>query len=226
MIHINVYGIMRGGIHVFIAWLIKKTQRSSVLYYNNVKNTRDISDRLIKIDDTRIDEIRNHITNDQNKAEYTIKSFESRSLDVYASDCGENIIVLRNPFNILASSLKYKEKGGESKDVYCDERLLDLWKMYANEYLNITHYLPNKIIILYDHFISNENYRMNISRKLNLPTQIDSIVTLGMGGGSSFDNSDKNYLERYKQYESHPMMIKFKHELSDLWEEVKNYKVN
>ena len=54
MININVYGIMRGGIHVFVGWLIKKTTDSSVLYYNNVRNPIDLQDRLIKHNDTRM----------------------------------------------------------------------------------------------------------------------------------------------------------------------------
>ena len=152
-----------------------------------------------------------------------IKTFESKHPSIYSSDKDLNVIILRNPFNILASSLKYKENGGKSSDVRSDEYLLSLWIIYANEYLGITNIIKNKILILYDFFILDKNYRNKISNLLNFSSDIDILITLEMGGGSSFNNIDKNYLHRYKEYDDHPMMIKFKEELTETWLQLINF---
>lgn len=220
---IKIYGIMRGGIHVFTGWLINKLPNKSVLYYNNIRDPEQLDDRLIQTIDTRIDPIRNKLTTDIHNAQYTIKSFESKPLNIddkqMYDDKPQEIIILRNPYNVLASSLKYQQVDGRSPDVLSDERLLKLWKIYAHEFLH-----GKKIIVLYDYFIMDSHYRKKIAEKLSLPIYPDKLLTLGMGGGSSFDPKNNNYTTRDVLYNNHPMMIKFKHdsELSNLWSRVQN----
>ncbi len=211
---------MRGGIHVFTGWLINKLPENSVMYYNNVRDPTQLKDRLIQRTDTRIIPIHTKITSNAESAQYTIKSFESKPLtidDVTIYDTTPvKIIVLRNPFNLLASSLRYQECNGECPDVWADERLLRMWKDFAIEYI-----LRNAVTVLYDRFICDAGYRQTISERLGANIEPDELVTLGMGGGSSF-GSNKEYLQRSEMYAEHPMMQVFRsdEELIELWDEV------
>lgn len=110
-----------------------------------------------------------------------------------------NIIILRDPFNTFASRFKY-----ENSDLFTkvDEFHVNLWIEYAEEALNITNYFDNKLIILYNEWLTNKNYRDDISKKLGIYNYDNIYDVSKCGNGSSFigQNLDTvdNYLNRYK----------------------------
>ena len=158
---IDSYGIMRGGIHIIHSWIISKFDDDSVLYYNNIKNPLDIEDRLITKKDTRIQSIKDKLTTNLDDYKLILKSFESKSFDfnVNVNQSHKNILVIRNPYNNLASSIAYIENNGKCSDIKCDDTFINMWKDYVKEALDKTNYLSNKIVIVYDLWITNKTYR-------------------------------------------------------------------
>ena len=189
---INSFGIMRSGIHCILGWIIQNLEDNSVNFYNNIKNTNNLKDRLIKKNDTRIDDIRNKISEDLN-SKYIIKSFESKNLNFYKPNKTDiNIIIIRNPYNNLSSSIKYIEINGYHQDIKINEDFDKLWLEYSNFFINNNNYIK----ILYDKFIIDEKYRNDISKKIGFKLNNNNLPHLKMGGGSSFNTND--YLNRKK----------------------------
>jgi hypothetical protein len=218
---INVFGIMRSGIHVIISWIINKLENNSTVYYNNIRNIDSLKDRLILKTDTRILPIKNKLHEDINTAKNVVYSFESKNFDITNELNCKNILIIRNPYNLLASSYKYIQNEGPCKDIIADIRLIELWKYYAKEFLSETNYIPNKVTIVYDLFITNKKYRKNKCLQLKLNINPDDILTLDMGGGSSFGNNN-DYHNRYKDFEDTEIMkiCKNDNELSLLWNKI------
>jgi hypothetical protein len=220
---INTFGVMRGGIHVVHGWIMTKFTDRSVVYYNNIRDPVDLSDRLISQEDSRIGDLGRLLTSSERDASLVLKSYESRSLELCPSDSignESNIVIIRNPYNNLASSIAYREKGGQSPDVKSDLGFLDLWKSYAREFLGLTSHLPNKTTIVYDEFIVDPNYRRRIAEQLDLELASDELLTLRMGGGSSFQTVD--YLNRHQNYRNHPVMLALLNdeEVAGYWREI------
>ena len=199
---INFYGIMRSGIHSSIGWLIQNLNHK-VFLYNNIKDSINYDDRLIKINDSRVESIKKYLNdnlNELNNDSIIIKSFESKKLNFnkkYKS-CELNIIIIRNPIANLSSSIKYIQTNGTCKDIKKDINFDNLWLEYAKECNNETNFLLNKIVIIYDKFIQNDEYRINIFNLLNtkLKTQFilkyNNIPILKMGNGSSYNINNFN----------------------------------
>jgi len=105
-----------------------------------------------------------------------------------------NIIILRSFHNNLASLVKL----GEIRDTHEEEvrslfygscvykEFTELWVQYAKEIAGITNYIPNKIVIIYDEFVSSEDYRREISHRLGLE-HVDSGINFVARAKSSFD---------------------------------------
>ncbi len=110
-----------------------------------------------------------------------------------------NILILRSPSNLFASRIrrasseKVRNKLGKdlvypSKMGVAMERVIDLWKLYANECLGNTNFLENKTCIYFDAWFANQDYRKNISQKLGISfTDYGFSKVPKAGGGSSFD---------------------------------------
>lgn len=127
---------------------------------------------------------------------------------------GENkkyIILLRNPWNIFASQIKW----GDSREGY--NRLdidVDVWKGYYELYLNPP---PNVHIIIFDKWFMDINYRKEISKSLEIEfTDLTLNKVAKAGGGSTFDKlefdgraQEMNVLNRYKQMMNHEKMIEW-----------------
>jgi len=65
-----------------------------------------------------------------------------------------------------------------------------LWKRHAQEFAGVTNHLENKVCISFDAWFSNQNYRKQISQKLNLEfTDAGFSKISNKGGGSSFDKT-------------------------------------
>jgi hypothetical protein len=225
------FGIMRGGQHVYILWIINNQLDNSVLYYNNIRNIINLDDRLIFKSDTRVKDISDKLVNnslDNHKTE--IYSFESHLLNndkikkieiELASSKNNYSVIIRNPYNNFASLLKYIENGGDSKYI---KFLVDNEDEFINIWLSLANFIiENKCVsILFEKFISDENYRLKISKLLNLQITNNNIIQSNFGGGSSFNN--KNYNKRYTEYKKNFKMIKLlnNNHIKEVWLKIQN----
>ncbi len=114
-----------------------------------------------------------------------------------------NVIIIRDVFNAMASTLerweKKKVKGYKTEKNILS--MLDIYEEYYAESLNVTNYLDNKKVILYNSWVSDKNYRYKIAKRLGIKNTITSLGRINrFGGGSSFDNNEFN--NRYKMIEN------------------------
>jgi len=119
-----------------------------------------------------------------------------------------NILILRDPYNLFSSRIR--KASGINHPAYPNQlgphmdRVLNLWKSHAREYLGQTDTLTNKVCIYYNEWFTNREYRKNISKNLNLKFTDDGYSMVSTtGGGSSFDstnfdgnNNQMNVLDR------------------------------
>ena len=107
-----------------------------------------------------------------------------------------NILLLRDPYNMLASRIRKASLYNQSL-VFPKRfnslltRVIQQWKAYAREYLGITSFLDNKLPIYFNTWFSDERYRRQISRKLGFEftDKTFSEINLKHSGGSSFDTN-------------------------------------
>lgn len=107
-----------------------------------------------------------------------------------------DILILRDPFNTMASIYKGIMKGNKVySQVHLNRKnITQLWIDYAKEFLGETNYLKNqKIIINYNQWIMDKNYRKEISKQLELDFTDKNFTQVSKhGGGSSFDGIELN----------------------------------
>jgi len=119
------------------------------------------------------------------------------------------VLVLRSPWNHLASVLKWRDRWYLKKK----ERFIACWLMMAREYMGITDIVPSpKIALNFDRWFSDIEYRKVLSERLGMPFSDDGlgkVMRVGSGTrlGSSFDKmtyesegQKMKVLERWREY--------------------------
>lgn len=124
-----------------------------------------------------------------------------------------NIIVLRDIVNLIASRLKIIRDGGPPP-MSADRETLNLWMLYAKEFMGITNHLTNKVCINYNKWFIDEIYRRQISEQMGLKFTDKGKETFG-ARKSSFDSmktigsiSELKVLERWRHFEDDDEYIK------------------
>lgn len=143
------------------------------------------------------------------------QNFENSHDKVFGkSACQRNIIILRDPYNLFASRLKWLEKSrGDGCRIKLDigqsrEKIVNLWKEYAKEYLGYSNYINgSKIAINFNQWHTCLEYRKAIAQKLGLMFSDRGFEHVASHIGSSFDRfnfqgkaSKMQILQRFKQY--------------------------
>jgi hypothetical protein len=114
------------------------------------------------------------------------------------------ILILRDPYNLFASRLKYKKP--KKHAMQNKEGFVEKWKSYALEFLGDTNIIDNKICINYNSWLKDIDYRRDLSKRLGGDFSDSNIdIVPSSGGGSSFDRksydgraSEMKLLERWK----------------------------
>jgi hypothetical protein len=143
--------------------------------------------------------------------EYNILDFDQ----VKKAKRVHTMLVLRDPYNWIASSLKIG--GGFTNDIV--DRVT-LYKKYLKSAVDEINYSWNPIPFNYNKWFKSSNYRKKMAKRLCI-REGDSGLNFvpPNGGGSSFDKQSfkeraqqMNVLERWKQYKNNP---KFKQVLDE-----------
>lgn len=96
-----------------------------------------------------------------------------------------NLLLIRDPFNLMAS--RYEKHKIDSR-MEATPKTLNLWKVYAKEYLGQTNYLKHKAIINFNQWFTDIEYRKNLSKQLDLNFSDKGLdIIPETGEGSSFE---------------------------------------
>ncbi|MGB3295064.1 MAG: hypothetical protein WBB01_18945 [Phormidesmis sp.] len=225
----RIVGLRRSGNHAIINWILSQ-EIGNICWLNDLRMQKnpfywkyhallgyhpqyqEKTDRLKK-------DLRGEFTpkdclaysyEDYDLTEVVSNRFISRH-DLYFGKSKEqyDILILRDPFNLMASRLKSGKVSVKSKG----KTATDLWVAYAKEFSGETQFLENtKVCISYNHWFSDPAYRQVIAQKLKLnfsDAGMNEVAT--QGGGSSFDGQHLNgkaaamdVLNRWKQFADDP----------------------
>ncbi|MCP2728013.1 hypothetical protein [Limnofasciculus baicalensis] len=217
---IRVAGLRRSGNHAIINW-VRKQHTGEVWHLNNVVASENPYRFLYQ--HYPEDHLRREALGDFVKKDCLIYSYEDYSLEQIADQEFEkkhdlylgksriryDLLILRDPFNLLASRIKknyIKVKGQH-------QTMIDIWIAYAKEYLGETDYLKNnKVCVNYNQWFVNIDYRKQLASQLKFQFSDTGINQVkGQGGGSSFqgkeldgDATKMDVLNRYKKFENDP----------------------
>jgi len=138
------------------------------------------------------------------------------------SVCRLNVLILRDPFNFLASKLIWEYyKRGKDK-MHLTPRTLELWKVHAWEFLGVTNYLRNKVTISFNKWFVDQDYRMSIASALGLQWSDRGLnriakwgpVVFTVEGKGTFDSmkydgkaQEMKVFERWKKYQDDPIFL-------------------
>jgi hypothetical protein len=206
---LRVFGLKRSGNHVIINWIFRN-HPGTVCFLNNVQHELHFNPYLsfgqafVKNgaevlnfppeQPTRVWRTRRW-HREHPHVDCLIHSYEDRPLDELASDPlrgGEHdrcvgrsgrqlgVIVLRDPFNTLASRLRRRDR-------LPLEGFMQLWKSYAREFLGDTGFLSDRVAVSYNRWCVDAAYRAELAERLGLSGDLGVNDVPLVGGGSSFD---------------------------------------
>jgi hypothetical protein len=223
---IRFVGMKRSGNHAILNWIVRQTP-GLVCYYNDVDINASPLNKMIE----------SHYKNlwlnipagsQVRRKPCVISSFEDcKPEDVFGESNLFNlqhhfrknnelyeVLIIRDPFNLFASRFFHRS---HRKSFIANPKILydlvDLWKLYAYEYLHKTNYLKNnKIVINYNLWVKDKNYRQKLAKNLNLVFTDQGFEEVAVHGqGSSFSKTqikDASYLkvfERWRELENDPL---------------------
>jgi hypothetical protein len=227
----RIFGLRRGGNHAIIAWIASSYPDNSVYYFNDVSHSYS---NLFE----------SELTGPSNQLAGTvaakmiscplatadkkciIQSYEDNFLELILEidkqEIGQsknrvNIVVLRDPLNMIASRLELYRIGNPYVEV--TKEIIDLWCEYAEQYLR---FLEKKetildtnstktIFINYNHWVESKEYRDMIASAIGInPATANHHSRMLYGGGSSFKSSDSSNVNlRWKKYENDPVFMRW-----------------
>lgn len=216
-VEIRAYGLMRSGNHAIIEWIQNQYSGQITCFLNNVKHgdhdpyTSYEQKVLTCIDDQTDTEVLRKMkkslliysyedrqeleANKRNFLESVFQQgFEARRRTYLGkSQFQFDLLIIRDPFNFLASRLKLLQVRGAQGGVSDKELIIKNWKILAREALMLAQDpKPGKLVASYNRWAVDLAYRQNLSQQL-IGTFSDSSMQKAaqFGGGSSFQDSDK-----------------------------------
>jgi hypothetical protein len=137
---------------------------------------------------------------------FSKRSHRLHDLHVGRSARIRNILILRDPFNWMASRLKigFRDVKGPTR-----RTLTDLWLEYAREFLGETKHVPQPAVFVnYNRWFSEKEYRRELADELGVPFLDEGLGQVAtQAGGSSFDGTafegraqDMKVLERWRSF--------------------------
>jgi len=244
---IRMFGLKRSGLHAANAWVWHYFKPGSVMYQNNTALTFKERQQYNTFDEyfgllestpqcyinliEHLDPQKVHQKLSDPNYEYNTekKEIAARYEKKYFSKEEYNIVVLRSPFNNLASIAQ--DRGNNSFRKQSAFSFKEMWMKYAYELIGTTNFFsPGKVPFLFDEWFVNKEYRKNLASLLGL-----EFTDLGLNEvtrrGSSFDKKryhgkaqEMNVLNRWSQIDEEKRQFYgsvIDKEVIDLWENVK-----
>lgn len=227
---IKAIALRRSGHHAIIDWLIAHFN-GKVYHINDISRVKNLKSNsyFYKINDK---EKKLELSGNFIKKDLFISNFEDLGfIDVqntikYSkfyprgnSDEVFNLLILRDPYNLFASRYKLVKESARTgwKTNLVSERNQYIWIQHAREFVGKTDFLENKILINYNRWCLNLEYRKSIIESLGLRFTDQNFKKVSThGGGSSFDknkfngSADKmNLDERWKYIQNLPEFKNF-----------------
>ena len=215
-LELRVCGLMRSGNHAIIEWIMNQHADKPACFLNNIQHGdfdpyQHYSQRVLQNIDKSIEtETLRHL-----KKGLLICSYEDRSelmsgnynllhsalrpdLDVsrrhylLSHNHFIDILIIRDPFNCLASRFKLLQTRGAMGGIDNHELIVYNWKVTAKATLALMAYQDEtQLVINYNRWLVDLTYRQQLSSQLLgifSDTSLDNISEFG--GGSSFSNID------------------------------------
>lgn len=228
----RVVGLRRTGNHAVLNW-IESQQSGKIYHLNNVAAGRNPyrykseNLRLYHPEHSEMAQVYRRQSmgsfverdcliysyEDWSLRQITHRRFErNRALYVGKSRQQQDVLILRDPFNLFASRLKQGFLATKSRRI----SMVDLWLEYAREFAGESSYLrKDAVLINYNRWFANKDYRRQLAKQLDIPFSdagLDSVT--GFGGGSSFEGTavsgrslDVN--NRWQSFANDPRFIAF-----------------
>jgi hypothetical protein len=129
---------------------------------------------------------------DQTPAEVaTAKGERNRERWVGRSARRFDLLILRDPFNLLASTLRWAYGGRRPLSLDSLFAARETWKAHAREFLGETDYLPDRLAVSYNAWFTDPGYRKALVDLLGIPWTDRGIQEVARWGpalwGDSFD---------------------------------------
>lgn len=119
--------------------------------------------------------------------DYNVKDFFSIYENSLNKEPHKNIFIVRDAYNLFASRNK-KAEDITHKRLKVTPDFVNIWKMFVKEAFKETNFTDNKIVINFNEWASNDQYRKMVSKYLELPEDKDNTnIMTHDGNGSSFD---------------------------------------
>ena len=210
--NIAFFGIKRSGNHATQNWILNQIPEDTCVFNQaglglnpiNTNQFRVYQTEALALDGRRLTGATYDGPVGNNSIFYTYENIElsniqdgipmgNQNLSSLGSfDYNANIIVLRDPFNVLASLFKTYSATPAGNMIPAPSKYISLWKSHAKEYLGITSFLKSentlKIPISYNAWFTSEEYRRSVSEKMNLEFSDAGLQYVNrFGEGSSFD---------------------------------------
>jgi hypothetical protein len=123
------------------------------------------------------------------------------------------LLVLRDPYNLLASRLKWFHGRGEDPTIERFGEFRFLWKLYAREFLGITMWMEDAVHVRYNEWFCSREYRDEIAGRIGFSNQDAGVSEIARWGpalgrpAASFDGlrydgraQEMKVLERWKEF--------------------------
>tara|TARA_Y100000034_G_scaffold135756_1_gene208968 strand:+ start:837 stop:1637 length:801 start_codon:yes stop_codon:yes gene_type:complete len=225
-LELRVMSMMRSGHHAIISWIFENYP-GSVYFRNDVLESKILQKDKIafekrgdtslvrdcfifNIEDAPLSDIDRIIRKNQK----LVRSGQSKKI--------ENIVVIRDPFNLFASRIQkirnVNRKIGKRANYignvgWADKKAVSMWKEYAELCLGIKKHLSGShICVNYNLWVSRHDYRNKIANKIGFKCPNDPHTEISnYGSGSSFHD-----VELYAQNDGNmPVLNRWKNFLND-----------
>ena len=211
-LEIRAFGLMRSGNHAIIEWIQNQFAGETTCFLNNIKHgnndpytsyeQRTLTGINEQVDLDTLRTMKKSLLvysyEDRHELEFDKRTFyesvfqpefdEQRQTYLGASKHQFDILIIRDPFNFLASRIKLMQVRGPQGGVSNLKLIVKNWKILAKEAIEIIQNpQPNIIVANFNRWVVDVTYRQSLSQILmgNF-SDLSMDNTPYYGGGSSF----------------------------------------
>lgn len=209
-LELRVFGLMRSGNHAIIEWMLNQHSGHPACFLNNVRHGdhdpfSHFRQRMlyniheeIDTEALRVMKKRLLIFSYEDRFELGEQDFlesvfnpafeVNRREYIGQSDNILDVMIIRDPFNCFSSRFRMLRTTGPHSGLADRTLIVRNWKAMARKAIALRDAPePNKIVVSYNRWVTDRNYRQELSRKLNGTFDDSSMEsTPNFGGGSSF----------------------------------------